>query len=861
MNIKVNQLFFLILVILTQPGYSGREFHLESMYLPGHSTPESPDAPVRESLREKIELTGEWQAQILNATETTRLTVPGLFSFPGSVVFTRSFFLANNLSTRHFKFVAEGINYRSSVFINERFVGTHFGGFTRFAYDLEPEFFHFGGQNEIRILVDNWLDSRQTIPAKYRPLAEKNLGGIHRAVYLQVLPKHNLDDFTFQLSPADAAGIVRLALQVSLRNLDRRRMTGITPVENQFQVTAKLTESTSQKMIAENQVEYISQSQILENCRIELELDRPHLWSPESPFLYQIELTLAAGKQIIDSLQQVIGLRTISIVGNRILCNGEACFLKGVEWRNDWTPANVAQRSAYLARVVAAIKNLGANAVRPVGLPPDPEFINLCNQSGVFVFEELPIQFLPKERFRKSAWLELAEIQFSEMVLRDRNQPSVIAWGIGTGLDGHQPDITDYCQRISNLIRKLDSRPVYQVHSAFFFNPGKKLTDFCFAEITDLTRSDLDAILAAGEFSLMEEPVIYSIGYPFHQSEMDPVSFTQKESRQSYFLGLAARKIKTTTPATGLFINSLFDWNLAQPTSLFGKESPPDCAPFGLIAATGQKRLAFHHLAAFFSEDKTTPLTAISRPDDSTHFFTVSGILILLAFIYLVKRNRRISGDLRRVLQRPHGFITDIRENRKIPFPETIGLGLVVLFLLALVSAEFVFYLKNNFYFDQIINLFLNSTTKARLLQLVWYPHYLLLAFLLGYFLAFFSGAIVVTLFAKLFGKKTSFNKAITFIFWMNSLVLIFLPAGPILFNLLSLQGSQPIFTGVFGLVLLVVVLRSIHGLAVLYFEKKRYIYLAVFLMLVILGVSSGIYFQKNNALFDYLAFYLTPGH
>jgi len=263
----------------------------------------------------------------------------------------------------------------------------------------------------------------------------------------------------------------------------------------------------------------------------------------------------------------------------------------------------------------------------------------------------------------------------------------------------------------------------------------------------------------------------------------------------------------------------------------------------------------------FFSEDKTTPLTAISRPDDSTYFFTVCGILILLAFIFLFKRDRRIRGDLRRALQRPHGFITDIRENRKIPFPETIGLGLIILLLLALFSAAFVFYFKNNFYFDQILSLLLNYPIKAWLLPLVWQPHFLLLAFLFGYFLAFFSGAILITLFAKLLGKKTSFHKAITFLFWMNSVVLIFLPAGPIFFNLLSLKGYLPIISGGFGLALLVAALRSIHGLAVLYLEKKRFIFLMVFLLLALLVVGGGFYFQKNNALFDYLALYLNAGH
>jgi hypothetical protein len=864
-QLKLTPFLLVISLAFATPAGSATSEWLKNSYLPGELKFEIPDESSPEPLREKIDLAGEWQAQLLNETEKTTLPVPGLFTFQGSVIYSRSFFLAEDLKTRHVKLVAEGINYRSSIFINEKFVGTHYGGFTRFTFDIAPEFLRFDDNNEIRILVDNWLDPRQTIPAKHRPFAERNYGGIHRELYLLILPKLMLEDFTFRLLPGADSVKLRLDALLTLRNLNRTGAASPQALlpENKFRLVLKLwAPQTARKNAARSQVDFTLNSQILQTYQIALELQNPQLWSPESPFLYDLEVTLEQGNQVIDSLHQRVGLRTISIEHNKFLCNHKPYFIKGVEWHPDWTPTTVARRSEFLKQTVGAIKNLGVNAVRVVGFPPDLDFIEQCNQTGLFVFEELPIQFVPNERFLEPGWLELAEIQVTEMVLRDRNQPSVIAWGIGTGLDARKPEIQAYLAHTRDFIQQQDSRPVYVALSALHFAPEIPVTDFCFVEITDLTRVDLNVIIAASENHLAEKPVIYSIGYPFTQSETHPVPDIQKESRQSYFLGLAARKIMAKTRAGGIFINALADWHLAQPSSLFGKESPPDVAPYGLISVTGGKRLAYHHLAALFSEDKTTPLTAIHLPNESTNFFTIAGILLLLLFITIYKRDRRIRVDFSRSIQRPHGFITDIRENRKIPIFETIGLSLVITLLLALVSASLVFYFKNNFYFDQISSLvLLNPALKTRVIRFIWHPGILLAAFFFGYFFIFFTGAILIKFLSKLFGKKTSLHKAITYVFWMNAVVLILLPASPVFYKLLNLSGAAPVILGGLGLLFLFMVLRTIRGLAVLFFEKKQPVLLIILLLLTTLVVSAGIYYQKSHALFDYLAFYLNRAH
>lgn len=856
------QIISFFLITLFSVRLTGTE--LVKNYLPAEQKFGQKDAPVPntpESIREKISLVGDWQARRLNTIETTPLSVPGLFTFSGSVIFQRSFFVKENFKHRHLKLVAEGINYRSSIFINDKFVGTHYGGFTRFTYDIEPELLHFGEDNEIRILVDNWLDARLTIPAKHRPFAEKNFGGIHREIYIQVRPKLMIDDFTFQLLPGADSTEYRLAARIMLRNLTKT--SAANSVQNQRKTPYRLRLTLrevrpNRKMVAQQSIFFGLNSNILQTHDISLELKNPRLWSPEFPYLHQLEITLELGKQTIDYLQHPVGLRTLSIQGNQLICNQKAYYLKGVELHNDWTPGAVTQNSDYLKKTVSSIKNLGMNAVRVVGFPPAPFFIELCNQEGLFVFEELPVQFIPKARFQEPGWLELAELQFNEMILRDRNQPCVIAWGIGAGLATRHPEVQRYLAHIRLLIKQQDWRPAYTVVSAFNFTPTPLPTDFCFLETFDLTRTNLNQLIENAERHLSSKPLFFSIGYPFNQGQTTSISQTQKESRQSYFLGLAAQRIITKSTASGIFINALADWHLTYPTSLFGPEKPLDVAPYGLISVNGEKRLAYHHLSALFSADKKIPLTAIQTREEPTNFFTLTGIGLLFLFVYFYKRDRRIRVDLRRTIQRPHGFITDIRENRKVPIFETIGLSLFITAVVALMTATLLFHYKDNFYFDQLLNLFLiKPILKERMIQLIWHPEALLPVLFLFYYLLFCSFSILIKLFAKVFSKKTSLHKAITYTFWSNSVFLFLLPAGPVLPKALNYFEARPFIFGIPGLVILFGFFRTVRGLSVLYFEKGATVLFVFLSISVAVILSLTFFYQKSYALFDYLFLYL----
>ena len=156
----------------------------------------------------------------------------------------------------------------------------------------------------------------------------------------------------------------------------------------------------------------------------------PRLWSPESPHLYRLELeVLDAASTVIDAASQQIGLRTFTVEGTQFLLNGEPIQLKGFGKHEESPLHGRGLNLPQLVKDFHLLKWIGANSVRTSHYPYSEEFLDLADQFGVLVIDEV---FSINLDFRKvnSATMERHQRAISELIARDANRTCVIAWSL-----------------------------------------------------------------------------------------------------------------------------------------------------------------------------------------------------------------------------------------------------------------------------------------------------------------------------------------------------------------------------------------------------------------------------------------------
>ena len=150
---------------------------------------------------------------------------------------------------------------------------------------------------------------------------------------------------------------------------------------------------------------------------------QPALWTAETPNLYQVELTLANGAgTALHSTATRFGFRTIEVrSGDGIYVNGKRIVLKGVNRHTFWPTLGRASSPRLARQAIGLMKDMNMNAVRMSHYPPDTFFLDLCDELGLYVLDELTGW---QRRYDENVGAPLV----AAMVNRDVNHPSILFW-------------------------------------------------------------------------------------------------------------------------------------------------------------------------------------------------------------------------------------------------------------------------------------------------------------------------------------------------------------------------------------------------------------------------------------------------
>lgn len=340
--------------------------------------------------------------------------------YRGTAWYRKTFNLPSSEKGRQLFLRFEGVNQVASIYINGRLVGEHKGGYTSFTFNITP-FCHFGKENTIAVKADNTLTDVPPVSGDFTIF-----GGIYRDVWLISVAKQHID-----LSNFGSDGIFIDTDNVS-ENTATYSIRGSVVNNAATKTTVKITQTVRnpQNII----IKTLEQKLTLDaNQKKDFQqgasLDKPLLWTPESPYLYTVETTVSNAKtdEILDIVSSPLAFRWYKFDGEKgFFLNGKPYKLNGICRHQDQMPlANALSDEAH-RRDMKLIKEMGANFIRISHYPQDKAIIEQCDKLGLLVWEEIPIIDIVPEG---STFAANCETALKEMIRQHYNHPSVIMWG------------------------------------------------------------------------------------------------------------------------------------------------------------------------------------------------------------------------------------------------------------------------------------------------------------------------------------------------------------------------------------------------------------------------------------------------
>lgn len=317
----------------------------------------------------------------------------------------------------------EGAGQYSQVFVGLEKAGEHRGGYDEWTVDITDTAARartnklFNGEVPVAVLCDNSRDA-ESIPSD---LSDFNrYGGLYRHVTLVQVPAISVERLHLEpVLQADGRAIVRV----------RARLHNPTVLADELEAAIEVTDPSGNVIhTASHKLAPWSGAQEIEA----VDLRAPQRWSPHSPALYRCRLTLTSryGRHTVT---ERFGVRAVEWVEHGpFKLNGERLLLRGTHYHEDHAGVAAAVPDAVVRQTLRQIKDMGANFVRLGHYQQAPLVLDLCDELGLLVWEEIPWcrGGLGGERFRRQA-----RDMLRNLIDQHYNHPSVILWGLGNEND------------------------------------------------------------------------------------------------------------------------------------------------------------------------------------------------------------------------------------------------------------------------------------------------------------------------------------------------------------------------------------------------------------------------------------------
>lgn len=426
--------------------------------------------PLLTKTRNLVDLSGIWnfcteEADVNPANPLPNpisMAIPGSFNdqvtdaklrdYVGYLWYERNFIIPESLLDQRIVLRFGSVTHAAEVYFNGELIKKHIGGFTPFEVELSKELIQ--DENNLKIRVSNIIDNT-TLPngvlldnddgsKKIVPNFDfYNYSGIHRPVILYTTTQTHIEDI-----------LVKYVFDA------KTEQTVVTPelkVTGDYdKVHFEIKDETGQ-VVAESDSE-------------ELTIEDTHLWQPLNAYLYQLHVSVYQGETLLDSYAEEFGIRTLKIENNKFYINDKPFYFKGFGKHEDFPVIGRGMNQAVINLDFNLMKWTNANSMRAAHYPYSEEFLRMADRegfvvidetSGVGLFNKFSFDVTQNKDDYDNTW-EYVESQenhlneLRELITRDKNHPSIVAWAVGNEPASHQEGARAYFEPLIKLAKELD---------------------------------------------------------------------------------------------------------------------------------------------------------------------------------------------------------------------------------------------------------------------------------------------------------------------------------------------------------------------------------------------------------------------
>ena len=331
----------------------------------------------------------------------------------------RKFVNISNVSKTHI-ITFLGVMSSLDVYVNGEFVGYSEGSHNSAEFDISK--YLVKGENEIIAVVSKWSTGTYL---ECQDMFREN--GIFRDVYITELNNTYLYDFHISTKKIED----KYELEV---------FTDIVGDTDDYTLSVELLDDN--KVIAKEEKDASTRlAYKFENLDVKE-------WSAEIPNIYRLSVTLKKGDEIISTQQNIVGFKTVEIIGNVFYFNGMPIKFKGVNHHDTDSDEGYVLTGKKIKKELELMKELNINSIRTSHYPPDPTLLSLADEMGFYIIDEADIETHGATECYKGAtehlisnnlkWADRYVDRVNRMFRRDRNHPSITMWSLGNEAGGYK---------------------------------------------------------------------------------------------------------------------------------------------------------------------------------------------------------------------------------------------------------------------------------------------------------------------------------------------------------------------------------------------------------------------------------------
>lgn len=324
-------------------------------------------------------------------------------------------------------------------------------GYLPFEIDI-TKMVNFGETNKLEVIVENTL-RKDSFPAGNTPQEDLligtsdrrpstnfdflNYGGIIRPVTIEIANKETIQDIrvdTSHSSPDNKKGIINFKV--------------LTNVEDKRKIEIVIDGKKYHKVIDNGKANF------------EIEIEQAKFWDLENPNLYEVEVNLMKGEQILDTYTLKIGIRTISWDNKDLYINNKPIKLKGFGKHEEFPVLGQGTFYPLMVKDYNLLKWIGANSYRTSHYPYTEDWLDLADELGILVIDEAPHVGITRYHYNEET-TELCIRNVKRMIDRDKNHASVIMWSVANEPESTHPKSEQFFKKLYDTAKELDkSRPI-----------------------------------------------------------------------------------------------------------------------------------------------------------------------------------------------------------------------------------------------------------------------------------------------------------------------------------------------------------------------------------------------------------------